>query len=80
VEAGKQCTRLAMTWADRISFVLTDALDVKRVAPLDILTEKPDQGAANDGELFDADMTLMTSELAKMISDLVEVLGGERAS
>ncbi|MGE8515733.1 MAG: recombination-associated protein RdgC [Alcaligenes nematophilus] len=78
VEAGKQCTRLAMTWADRISFVLTDALDVKRVAPLDILTEKPDQGMANDNDIFDADMTLMTAELAKMISDLVEVLGGER--
>ncbi|QFY77784.1 recombination-associated protein RdgC [Alcaligenes faecalis] len=78
VEAGKQCTRLAMTWADRISFVLTDALDVKRVAPLDILTEKQDVTAVNDDEIFDADMTLMTSELAKMISDLVEVLGGDR--
>uniref|UniRef100_UPI00384D5CCF recombination-associated protein RdgC n=1 Tax=Alcaligenes nematophilus TaxID=2994643 RepID=UPI00384D5CCF len=71
VEAGKQCTRLAMTWADRISFVLTDALDVKRVAPLDILTEKQDVVAINDDEIFDADMTLMTSELAKMICDLV---------
>ncbi|WP_199265730.1 recombination-associated protein RdgC [Alcaligenes faecalis] len=78
VEAGKQCTRLAMTWADRISFVLTDALDIKRVAPLDILTEKQDISAVNDDEIFDADMTLMTSELAKMISDLVVVLGGER--
>src|SRR3546814_7482054 len=27
VQAGKQCTRLAMTWADRVSFVLTDGLD-----------------------------------------------------
>ncbi|MGN5537765.1 recombination-associated protein RdgC [Alcaligenes sp. Lyrl_28] len=80
VEAGKQCTRLAMTWADRISFVLTDALDVKRVAPLDILTEKQDVAAVNDDEIFDADMTLMTSELAKMISDLVVTLGGERSS
>ena len=26
-----------MTWADRISFVLTENLDVKRVAPLDVL-------------------------------------------
>ncbi|URW84454.1 recombination-associated protein RdgC [Alcaligenes sp. DN25] len=78
VEAGKQCTRLAMTWADRISFVLTDALDIKRISPLDILTEKQDVTAVNDDEIFDADMTLMTSELAKMISDLVEVLAGER--
>ncbi|WP_321331257.1 recombination-associated protein RdgC [Alcaligenes faecalis] len=80
VEAGKQCTRLAMTWADRISFVLTDALDVKRVAPLDILTEKQDISAVNDDEIFDADMTLMTAELAGLISDLVVVLGGERPS
>ncbi|MGG4774869.1 recombination-associated protein RdgC [Alcaligenaceae bacterium 429] len=78
IQAGKQCTRLAMTWADRISFVLTDALDVKRVVPLDILTEKQDVTAVNDDEIFDADMTLMTAELAKMISDLVEALGGER--
>ncbi|QBH21029.1 recombination-associated protein RdgC [Alcaligenes faecalis] len=80
VAAGKQCTRLAMTWADRISFVLTDALDVKRVAPLDILTEKQDVTAVNDDEIFDADMTLMTSELARLISDLVVVLGGERSA
>src|SRR5690606_29997482 len=39
VEAGKQCTRLALTWADRVSFVLTDGLDLKRVAPLDVLQE-----------------------------------------
>ncbi|MGO3714161.1 recombination-associated protein RdgC [Alcaligenes aquatilis] len=80
VEAGKQCTRLAMTWADRISFILTDALDIKRVSPLDILTEKQDVSVVNDDEIFDADMTLMTSEMVKMISDLVEVLGGERKS
>ncbi|HBJ68382.1 recombination-associated protein RdgC [Alcaligenes phenolicus] len=78
VAAGKQCTRLAMTWADRISFVLTDALDVKRVAPLDILTEKSDQGAVNNDEIFDADMTLMASELSNLIADVVDALGGER--
>src|SRR5690606_39819853 len=29
VQAGKQCTRLALTWADRVSFVMTDGLDIK---------------------------------------------------
>ncbi|MDV2116450.1 recombination-associated protein RdgC, partial [Alcaligenes faecalis] len=80
VEAGKQCTRLAMTWADRISFVLTDALDVKRVAPLDILTEKQDIYAVNDDDIFDADMTLMASELSGLLASIVELLGGERTS
>jgi recombination associated protein RdgC len=32
IEAGKQCMRLAMTWNDRISFVLTPSLTIKRVA------------------------------------------------
>lgn len=78
VAAGKQCTRLALTWADRISFILTDAFDVKRITPLDILTEKQDVMAANDDEIFNADFTLMSAELAGLIGELVEALGGER--
>ena len=64
IQSGKQCTRLAMTWADRISFVLTENLDVKRVAPLDVLKEGNEAIAANDDEKFDSDMMLMTGELA----------------
>lgn len=78
VEAGKQCTRLAMTWADKVSFVLTDTLDVKRIAPLDVLKENQDSMAANEAELFDADFALMTGELARLLDDLVQTLGGER--
>ena len=51
IQSGKQCTRLAMTWADRISFVLTENLDVKRVAPLDVLKEGNEAIAANDDEV-----------------------------
>jgi len=74
VRAGKQCTRLALTWADRISFVLTDGLDIKRVAPLDVL-EKSD--AAQEADAFDTDLALMTGELSRLLDDLVEALGGE---
>ena len=76
IAAGKQCTRLAMTWADRVSFVLTEALAIKRVAPLDVLKEKDDAVAQNDDERFDTDFALMTGELAKLIADVVEALGG----
>ena len=78
IQSGKQCTRLAMTWADRISFVLTENLDVKRVAPLDVLKEGNEAIAANDDEKFDSDMMLMTGELAKLMAELVEALGGEK--
>jgi recombination associated protein RdgC len=76
IEAGKQCKRLAMTWSEKISFVLTESLGIKRIAPLDVLKEG-DTGASNDDERFDADLMLMTGELAKLLADLVEALGGE---
>lgn len=77
IQSGKQCTRLALTWADRVSFVLTEGLDIRRVAPLDVLKEGADY-AQTDDEKFDSDMVLMTGELAKMLAELVEALGGEK--
>jgi len=78
VQAGKQCTRLAMTWADRISFVLTDGLDIKRVDPLDVLKENADVATSSGQEQHDADMALMTGELSKLIPALIDALGGEK--
>ena len=76
IAAGKQCTRLAMTWSSRISFVLTESLAIKSIKALDILKEGQAY-PANDVERFDNDFTLMTGELAKLLADLVEALGGE---
>jgi recombination associated protein RdgC len=78
IEAGKQCMRLAMTWNDRVSFVLTPSLTIKRIAPLDVLTEASDPTAQNDDERFDSDVTLMTAELDRMLNDLLDALGGEQ--
>jgi recombination associated protein RdgC len=77
IGGGKQCTRLAMTWADKISFVLTESLTIKRIAPLDVIKEGDGGMSKNDDERFESDMMLMTGELAKMLADLVEALGGE---
>ncbi len=77
IEAGKQCMRLAMTWNDRISFVLTPSLTIKRVTPLDVIKDASDPTAQNDDERFDSDVMLMTGELAQMFSDLADALGGE---
>jgi len=77
VQAGKQCTRLALTWNDRVSFVLTEGLDIKRIAPLDILNEH--RIATHDAaEQFDSDMVLMTRELGQLRDGLVQALGGEK--
>jgi recombination associated protein RdgC len=77
IQSGKQCTRLALTWADRVSFVLTDGLDIKRVSPLDVLKEGRDAMQTDDAK-FDSDMALMTSELAKLLAELIDALGGEK--
>lgn len=77
IASGKQCTRLALTWADRVSLVLTESLTVKRVAPLDVLKENNEGMMQNEDERFDGDFALMTGELGKMLNDLVQALGGE---
>jgi len=79
IAAGKQCTRLAMTWNDRISFVLTDSLAIKGIKPLDVIKEG-EAPAANAEERFDSDFALMSGELAKLLAVLVEALGGEAKS
>ncbi|MEQ4619217.1 MAG: recombination-associated protein RdgC [Corticimicrobacter sp.] len=78
IASGKQCTRLALTWADRISFVLTESLSIKRISPLDVLKENAEISGMNDDEIFDADMMLMTGELSKLLADLIYGLGGEQ--
>jgi len=78
IAEGKQCVRLALTWADRVSLTLTEDLTLKRIAPLDVLREGGDDTAVNDEERFDADMALMTGELATLLDEVLAALGGEK--
>ena len=77
IEAGKQCTRLALTWNSRVAFMLTESMTLKRITPLDVIKEA-DGGMTRDAdERFDGDMMLMTGELGAMMAALVDALGGE---
>jgi len=80
IAAGKRATRLGLTWNDRISFVLTEQLQIKRLEFLDIIKEESTTLADNADEMFDLDFTLMTGELARMLADLTEALGGEASN
>ncbi|KAF1042592.1 MAG: Recombination-associated protein RdgC [Herbaspirillum frisingense] len=77
IEAGKQCTRLALTWADKISFTLTAALTLKKIALLDVLKEDADKIGKNDDERFDGNFLLFAGEVDKLLACLVEALGGK---
>ena len=73
IATGKVPTKLALTWDDRVSFVLTDTMQLKKISFLDVVFEnnKPEDSG------FDSDAAIMTGELAALVVDLVEALGGE---
>lgn len=75
VESGKLPTRLALTWDSRVSFVLTEGMQIKKVAFLDVVFEGSSAVGKDNG--FDADAAIATGELRKLLPDLFEVLGGE---
>ncbi|MDP1733981.1 MAG: recombination-associated protein RdgC [Sulfuritalea sp.] len=77
IAGGKSATRLALTWNDRVSFVLTEQLQIKRLAFLDLLKEDAERQSENADDLFAANFTLMCGELAQLLGHLLEVLGGE---
>ena len=70
---GKLPTKLALTWDDRISFVLTERFEIKRFGFLDLLKEQAEKA----DEQFDADFALMTGEFARFLPQLIAALGGE---
>lgn len=77
IAAGKHPTRLALTWNGRVSFVLTEGLQIKRLAFEDGVFEK--QPGASRDENFDADAAISTGELLPLVGDLLDALGGEQA-
>lgn len=76
IAAGKVPTQLAMTWNERVSFVLSDTGQVRRMKMLDVVMEGVDKpGKDEDG--FDADAAILTGELAGLLPDLLDALGSE---
>ena len=69
---GKQCTQLALTWKDRVSFVLTEKTKLSKIEPLDVIQEEREQNE----DAFGSDFALMTGELSKLIDSLIEAFGG----
>lgn len=75
IAQGKQPTRLALHWDDRVQFVLTDALHLKSVAFEDrVLEQAKAQGQRADD--FDGNVLMATAELAPLVNDLIDALDG----
>lgn len=78
ITAGKLPTRLALTWGEHVSFVLTEALQLKKIAFLDGALDD-NSATRGDGadDRFDADAAIATGALRKLIPELLDALGGE---
>jgi recombination associated protein RdgC len=78
IAGGKTVVRLGLTWNDKVSFVLTEHLQVKRLAFLDLLRRESDAEIQDESEQFEIDFALMTGELSRVLADLVKALGAEK--
>ena len=76
VKQGKIPTKVALTWRDRISILLTSEMVLKKIAFLDVVFEG--KVTESKAEEFDANFAIMTGEFVQMIPDLLEALGGEQ--
>ena len=66
-----------MTWEGRVSFELTEALQVRKVAFLEGVFEGGGAREQREDEGFDADAAIATGELGQLMPALVEAFGGE---
>jgi recombination associated protein RdgC len=80
LEAGRLPIKLAMTFDDRISFVLTDRGALKGIDFLDVIRDRVAADEHEDAQaLFDAEFALMTGELLRLLPAIVAAMGGELA-
>ena len=80
IASGKRATRLALTWRDRVSLVLSELGHVKRLTFLDIVREQLDSADDDPAAELDAQFSLMTGELRQMLPAIITALGGERSA
>jgi recombination associated protein RdgC len=72
---GKLPTQLALSWDGRVSFVLSETLQLKKVQFLDGVMDET--GTDKKEDRFDADVVLATGLLGPLMDGLIEALGGE---
>lgn len=78
IASGKLPTQLALTWNSRVSFMLNEAAQVKKIKLLDVVLEGSQEAGPDDS--FDTDAAIITGELSALLPDLLEALGGEMGS
>lgn len=80
LQAGKCISKLALDWDEHLRFVLQEDCTLKRLKFTDQIREQNEDILKEDvAQRFDADFILMTGILAKLIDNLLDEFGGEKA-
>ena len=75
LKSGKYVSKLAVIWDEKISFVLTDDLQIKKLKFLDVLEEQlQDNDPQTHEEHLDIEFALMTGEVSILLKDLIKAL------
>lgn len=73
---GMTVTELGLVWNDRVAFILTQDLTLKRIQWLDVVQEEA-EGSCDDAEsMAYATQLLMEAALSTILGELVDLLGG----
>lgn len=79
--SGKLVSKLMLTWDSRLSFALTDNLQIKGLKFLDVFDEQlNEQDPQSYAERKDIEFTLMTGEVSRLLDDLMAALENLGAS
>ncbi len=75
---GKVVTRLALTWKDRVSFVVDDKLQIKRLKFLDIERVREESDGLPPEQQFEIDFALMSGAYAELLAELAQAVNAAR--
>jgi recombination associated protein RdgC len=75
---GKIVKRLALTWKDRISFVVDDKLQVRRFKALDTEKVREESDGLPPDQQFEIDFALFSGELGALLKDLAAAVNAAR--
>lgn len=78
LDTGKEAIKLAISWDDRLSFIIDEHLAIKRLRFLDLIQDQvADIETHDEAEQFDTDFSIMSLELANFLPRLMDLFGGE---
>ena len=80
LDAGKFVSHIELVWDDKIRFILTENLQIKRLKFLDIMTDDFDkQGYETQAEKIDAEFAIMIGEVTLLLDELMKELGKKQS-